>query len=52
MLDFICYLLSLIFAALAFLAPPLPVSVDRMRLLAAAFGCFVIPFLVEAAKAL
>jgi uncharacterized membrane protein len=50
MLDFICYLLALIFAALAVLAgPPFP-AYDRARLLSLAFACFVVPFLVDAAQ--
>lgn len=51
MLELICYLLALIFALLAVLAPALPSGFDRVRLLSAAFVCFVIPFLVVAAKA-
>lgn len=51
MLELVCYLLAVIFGSLAvFAAPPLP-PLDRTRLLSAAFVCFVIPFLVEAAKA-
>ncbi len=50
MLDLICYLVSVIFGALAvFAAPPLP-PMDRTRLLAAAFTAFVIPALVHAAQ--
>lgn len=49
MLELICYLLAVIFGALAvFGAPPLP-PMDRTRLLAAAFTCFVIPVLVHTA---
>lgn len=52
MLDLVCYLLAVIFGALAvFAGPPLP-PMDRTRLLAAAFTCFVIPLLVAAARAL
>jgi hypothetical protein len=50
-LELVCYLLSLIFALLAVLAPALPSGFDRGRLLAAAFVCFVVPLLVHAAKA-
>jgi hypothetical protein len=51
-LDLVCYLLAVIFGALATLAgPPLP-PLDRTRLLAAAFTCFVIPALVHAAQAM
>jgi hypothetical protein len=50
-LELICYLLALIFALLAAIAPALPPSFDRVRVLSAAFACFVIPFLVDAAKA-
>lgn len=50
MLELVCYLLALIFGLLAVLAPQLPPSLERVRLLAAAFACFVIPFLVHAAK--
>jgi len=51
MLELVCYLLALIFGALAALAgPPFP-ALDRTRLLAAAFTCFVIPLLVHAARA-
>lgn len=50
MLELICYLLAVVFGALATLAgPPLP-PLDRSRLLAAAFTCFVIPALVHAAE--
>lgn len=50
MLDLVCYLLAVIFGALAvFAAPPLP-PLDRTRLLAAAFTAFVVPFLVHAAQ--
>ncbi len=53
MLSFICYLLALIFAALAVLAgSTLPAAFDRVRLLSAAFLCFVIPAMVGAAEAL
>lgn len=52
MLDLLCYLLALIFSGLAvFSGPPLP-SLDRIRLLAAGFTCFVIPFLVHAAHSM
>lgn len=51
MLELICYLLALVFALLAVLAPQLPPSMDRVRLLAASFACFVIPALVHAAQA-
>jgi hypothetical protein len=51
MLELVCYLLALIFALLAVLAPQLPPNIDRVRLLAAAFTCFVIPLLVHAARA-
>lgn len=50
MLELFCYLLAVIFGALAvFAAPPLP-PLDRTRLLAAAFTCFVIPAMVHAAQ--
>lgn len=49
-LELFCYLLSVIFGALAvFAGPPLP-PMDRTRLLSAAFVCFVIPALVHAAQ--
>ncbi len=51
MLELVCYLLALIFGLLAVLAPQLPPSMDRVRLLSAAFVCFVIPLLVHAARA-
>jgi hypothetical protein len=49
-LELVCYLLALIFGLLAVLAPQLPPSLDRVRLLSAAFVCFVIPALVHAAQ--
>jgi hypothetical protein len=49
-LELVCYLLALIFGLLAVLAPALPPNFDRVRLLAAAFTCFVVPLLVHAAK--
>lgn len=52
MLELVCYLLAVIFGALAVLAgPPLP-PLDRTRLLALAFTCFVIPSLVHAAQSM
>ncbi len=51
MLDLICYLLALVLAGLAALAPNSP-PFDRVRLLAAAFTAFVLPFVVHAAEAL
>jgi hypothetical protein len=46
-LALVCYLLAVIFGALAALAgPPLP-PMDRTRLLAAGFVCFVIPDLMR-----
>lgn len=50
MLALICYLLALVFALLAVAGPAHP-SLDRVRLLAAAFAAFVVPFLVGAAEA-
>lgn len=51
MLEFICYLIALLFALLAALAgPPFP-SLDRVRLLAASFAAFLVPVLVHAAQA-
>jgi hypothetical protein len=49
-LEVVCYLLALIFSALAVLSP-LPAAVDRLQLLCAAFVCFVIPPLVHAIHA-
>lgn len=50
MLDLFCYLLAVIFGGLAvFAGPPLP-PLDRTRLLAAGFTCFVIPAMVHAAQ--
>jgi hypothetical protein len=52
MLELLCYLLSVVFGGLAVLAaPPLP-PLDRTRLLAAAFTCFVIPAMVHAAQSM
>ena len=51
MLELVCYLLALIFAALAVISPPIHASVDRLWLLCAAFVCFIIPLLVHAARA-
>jgi hypothetical protein len=49
-LELLCYLLAVIFGGLATLSgPPLP-PLDRTRLLAAAFTCFVIPAMVHAAQ--
>lgn len=50
MLEVVCYLLTMIFAALAVLSP-LPAALDRVRLLCAAFVCFVVPPLVHAIHA-
>lgn len=49
MLELVCYLLALVFGIFAVLGPPLP-PLDRVRLLSAAFTCFVIPLLVHAAQ--
>lgn len=46
MLELVCYLLAVIFCGLAVLSP-LPAALDRLRLLCAALGCFVLPFLVD-----
>lgn len=51
MLAFICYLLAVIFGLLAVLGPSHP-SLDRARMLAAAFTAFAVPFMVAAAKGL
>lgn len=50
MLELVCYLLALVFAVLAVVGPPHP-ALDRVRLLAAAFGAYTVPFLVHAAQA-
>lgn len=52
MLELVCYLLALIFAALAVVGPHVHATVDRLWLLCAAFLCFVIPALVHAAEAM
>jgi hypothetical protein len=49
-LEFVCYLLALVFALIATLAPQLSPALDRLRLLSAAFACFVLPLLVHAAE--
>lgn len=51
MLELVCYLLALVFVALAVVGPHMHAAVDRLWLLCAAFLCFVIPFLVHAAEA-
>lgn len=50
-LELVCYLLALVFALIAVLAPSPPASFDRLRILAVAAACFVVPFLVHAAEA-
>jgi hypothetical protein len=50
MLEFICYLLAVILAGVAAIAPAMSPSFDRVKLLSAAFVAFVIPFLVHAGQ--
>jgi hypothetical protein len=49
-LEFVCYLLALVFALVGVLAPQLSPAFDRLRLLSAAFACLVLPLLVHAAE--
>ncbi|MCW2899005.1 MAG: hypothetical protein JWO67_1270 [Streptosporangiaceae bacterium] len=49
-LDLICYLLAVVLAGLAAIAPTSSPPFDRVRLLSAAFVAFVVPALIHAGQ--
>jgi hypothetical protein len=49
-LELICYLLAVVLAGLASIAPNGAAPFDRTRLLAAAFCAFAVPFVIHAGQ--